>query len=132
MAAGAECRRLRGEAFDQYGGRRGTSERRLTGEQFVQDRRQPVDVGLGAQLPLARRLLGTHVCGRSDRRTRPGQAIVALVGPDPGDAEVGQQRVPAAQHDVLGLEIPMEDPVLVCILQSPGHLADESDGLIDR
>jgi hypothetical protein len=34
----------------------------------------------------------------------------------PGDAEVGDDGLAAGQHDILRLDVPMDDPVLVGVL----------------
>ncbi len=48
------------------------------------------------------------------------------------DPEVGDQGVPAAQQDVLRLDVPVDDPLPVGVGQRIGHLARELERLVHR
>jgi hypothetical protein len=71
-------------------------------------------------------LLGRHVGGRADHQPGGGQPGVAL---DRGDAEVGQLGgAVLADHDVLGLEVAVDDPGPVGGLQRVQQAQPEPGG----
>ncbi len=112
--------------------------RRTPSEQVIEDRPERVDVALGAvQIALPARLLGRHVRGRpehvavpSDVRARQrdvvfhgGLADLRIAVRDaPSQAPVHHQDLAElADHEVLGLEVAMDDPAAVGV----------ADGLAD-
>ena len=109
--------------------RRRALEWRPPGEHLVEDRAQGVDVGGGGDVRgRAAGLLGGHVAGRPHDVARPRQAGLALH--QLGQAEVGDLRdALLGQHDVGRLEVAMDDPVLVGVMQGAGQLLDELRGL---
>ena len=48
------------------------------------------------------------------------------------DPEVGDQRVPVVQQDVLGLDVAVDDAVPVRVVERVGDLARDAHGLVDR
>ena len=48
------------------------------------------------------------------------------------DPEIGDERTPAAQQDVLRLDVPMDDAVLVGVAQRIRHFARDANGFVDR
>ena len=48
-----------------------------------------------------------------------------------GHAEVGDQRVAAGEEDVVGLDVAVDDALLVRHGQGVGHVADDADRLWD-
>ncbi len=73
-------------------------------------------------------LLRAHVLGRPDERPGPGDA---LPGERPGDAKVHDPGVAVlVEHDVLGLEVAMDDPQLDGLPSEPfADLAGDRDRL---
>ena len=49
----------------------------------------------------------------------------------PGNAEVGHPRVPAREHDVLGLDVAVNDPAGVGIAKRLGHLARHLERVVE-
>ena len=43
----------------------------------------------------------------------------------PGDAEIGDHGLPAGEHDVLGLDVAVDDPVVVGVLQGAADFAGD-------
>src|SRR5258706_3978332 len=85
---------------------------RLTVKECVKDHPELVDVG-GRVDRLALHLFGRHVCRRSDHA--PGRRQPVLVVDELGDAEVEDLRLPAVgDEDVVGLEVAMDDRVVMC------------------
>ena len=68
---------------------------------------------------------------RANRYPRCGQALIARLGQSDGDAEVGEQRLPIVQEDVLGLDVAMDDALPVCEVERAGDLSHDPNGLVD-
>ena len=107
-----------------------TLEDRPTGQHLV--RNAPESILVGPCIDLASvDLLGAHVGGTSDGRTRhrermsPGSAYRA------GNPEIGDDRVPSRQENVVGLDVPMDDPYGVRIVQRPRDLPYNLNRLVD-
>ena len=107
-------------------------QRRRPGQQLVEDHSQRIDVGPRVDVHQRRvGLLGRHVRGSADDRPGVGQAQVG----EPlfrrlGDPEVDHLgRGPAVylgDHHVAGLEVAVDDPLLVSVLH---RLADRDEQL---
>jgi hypothetical protein len=77
-------------------------------------------------------LFRTHVRGRADRghgsRLRGRRRIQAA-----GDSEIEHHRVPSGQHDdVLRLDVPVDQSLIVGVAQRTGHLPRDPHGVLDR
>ena len=105
-------------------------ERRLTGEQSVQDRSQSVDVAQGRHQPLAPGgLLGSHVGRRAEDGARFGQAAIVL--DLLRQAEVAHMRFALLVKENVGrLEITVEDAALVGVVNSLGDRDHELRGVL--
>ena len=108
---------------DRLRGRAG--ERRVAGQHLVEHHAQRVDVGAGGDLPLAHRLLGPHVVRRAERHAGLGHPVAAGLARGQGDAEVGHQRAAVVQQDVLGLDVAVDHPVPVGVVERRGHLGGD-------
>ncbi|MQY16850.1 hypothetical protein SRB5_70530 [Streptomyces sp. RB5] len=87
---------------------RGVGERDFSGEEFVEDDAERVEVGVRAHRA-AHRLLRGHVRGAADGDAGAGEAGGVDVE-DGGDAEVQDGEVAlGADHDVAGLEVAVDD-----------------------
>ena len=69
---------------------------------------------------------------RADRHAGLGQLARRRLGDRPGDAEVGDQRVAVREQDVLGLDVAVDDALLVGVPERVGDLAGDPDGVVDR
>jgi hypothetical protein len=109
-------------------------ERRLAGQHLVEHAAQGVDVRARIDGALADRLLGAHVVRRAQREAGLGQPVVTrfVRRERPGDAEVGDQRMAAGQEDVLRLDVSVDHPMLVGVVQPVGHLTRDADGIGHR
>ena len=107
-------------------------ERRLAGEQFVEDRAQAVNVGGGADLgTVAGGLLGGHVAGRAGDHAR-GRRLGAG-HENLGQAEVGHVGlVVAVQEDVRGLQVAMHHALGVQMVDRPGDDAQQPHDRVER
>ena len=111
-------------------------ERRHAGQQFVQQYSQRVDIAARIHIQAVDvRLLGTHVQRRTDHQGKPG--VNRLVGqplPDGlGDAKVDDLRhrdpVEQRNQDVAGLDVPMNDPFLMGVLDGLANLDEQRQPL---
>src|SRR5688500_16893721 len=88
----------------------GPNERRLTREHLVEHACETVQIRATVDMPLADRLLGTHVGGRPERESGLRQLVIGG-GDRPRDTEVGDDCVSILDEDVLRLDIAMDESV---------------------
>ena len=110
-------RRVRGENLDQHrlGGRRG--EGRPPGKHLVQNTAERVDIPPGVHVTVARRLLWTHVVGRSELDSRLGDTPASYLGHSQRDTKVGDEWLAVLEQDVGGLDVPVDHPVPVRVFE---------------
>ncbi|CAM5562379.1 hypothetical protein STENM36S_09314 [Streptomyces tendae] len=115
----------------QHAERRGTGERDVAAEQFVQQHPEGVEVGVRAD-GAAHGLLRRHVGGRADGGAGVGEAGGVGVH-DGGDAEVedGDGAV-LLDHDVARLEVAVDDRHGVHGAQYGAQLGGDRDGPLPR
>ena len=111
--------------------RRRPGERGLADEHLVQHAAQRVEIGLGRDLPLPHRLLGTHVVRCSEGHARLGHPGAAGAAHRQGDPEVGHQRAAIVQQHVLGLDVSVDHPMAVGVVERSGHLGGDPHRLGD-
>jgi hypothetical protein len=100
----------------------------LTGEQFEEQDAQGVDIGLGGE-GLGLDLFGGQVGGGTgdDVSGSGGLVIAQLLG----DAEVGEEGVAVlVEQDVGGLDIAVDDALLVGGIQGGGDLVEQEGDLL--
>ena len=101
----------------------------LAGELLEEHDPEGEDVRRSGRL-LAARLLGAEVVDGAERR--PGQRHLGL-GHRPGDPEIGDLHRPvAADHDVAGLHVAVDDPPLVGGLERSGGVGSDPGRLARR
>jgi hypothetical protein len=66
-------------------------------------------------------LLRRHVERRPYAQAGFCQACLADASDAEGDPEVGDQRLPTAEQDITGLDVPVHNPRIVCGLERVGH-----------
>jgi hypothetical protein len=108
-------------AVEGHDRRRG-GQGNLAAEHLVEDDTQGIDVGAAVD-GLHQGVLRGHVLGGADADARPRQAR-GLVE-QPGNAEIGQQ----GAH--VGLDVAVDDALLVGVVQGIGQLGGDGDGQID-
>ncbi len=102
---------------------------RLAGDHFVEHRSERVEVGAGVGL-LAARLLGRDVDQRPHHRA--GVAVLQRIVQELRQAEVEHFDVPVvAQHDVLRLDVAVDDARLVGRPESARHADTDAEHLTD-
>ena len=116
-------------------------ERQLAGERLVGQHGERPAVGARVGGPGGEQLLGAHVLGRAhdgaDVRDRAHRGSRHLLG-DPEVQDLDEQLVTrrlgtAGDHeDVVGLDVAMDDPELVCLVQNPRDLIDDDANLERR
>ena len=104
--------------------------RRAARQHLVQHRAERVNIGPGRDFLLGGRLLGTHVvrCAQGQTRFRHASASGGAHGKR--DAEIRYHRTPIVQQDVLRLDVPMDDPVPVRVVERVGHLHRDAHRLV--
>src|SRR5580698_2539158 len=91
------------------------TERRLSGQQLVQDSAEAVDVNRGREHLLRPRLFGRHVRRRADYGPGNGQPAVALDSPrQPKIRHLGLAL--CIQQDIAGLEVPVQHATPVGVI----------------
>ncbi len=111
--------------LDGHRERRLAFEGDLPGDHLEQDDPDRVEVGAGIHLAQLD-LLGGHVLGRAEHDARPGDAVGLQ---EAGQSEVHDPGPPVVvDHDVLGLEVAVDDPDPVGFGQAFRHLAGDGRG----
>ena len=115
---------------------------RLTGEHLEQHAAERVDVGAGIDIGEPARLLGRHVARGPDRDPRRGHQVVGLevVGQHLVVLAAHLRHAPVehvglaevAEHDVLGLEVAVHDPVRVGELDREAHVRERAQQALQR
>ncbi|MCO5170068.1 MAG: hypothetical protein M9894_27345 [Planctomycetes bacterium] len=106
--------------------------RRAPGQRLVEDGRQRPQVGARVDL-VARGLLGAHVAQGADDPPRLGHVGARVAARRLGDPEVEEPHVPVVgQHDVVGLEVAVDDPRRVRLGQRLERLLPERQDLRRR
>ncbi len=117
-------------------GDRPPGKRRASGQHLVEHAPECPHVGAHVHV-LALHLLGTHVArGAEDdarRGDRVGRAVARRGGPRRlGEAEVDQLHPSVGrQHDVRRLQVAMDDPLAMCLLEPGDDLRRDADCLVD-
>ena len=123
VALGHERARALGHDPCHHCLRGGAGERRLGGEHLVQHGAQGVDVGTGGDLALAHGLLGAHVVRRAERHAGLGHSATARRGHGKRDTKIGDQRLAVVDQNVLGLDVAMDHPVAMGVVERARRLA---------
>ncbi len=105
---------------------------RLPGEAFIEDRPERVEVGPPVEAP-RRHLLGAEVGDRPDERPRLREAVL---GGRERQAEVHHPgadvaRVVARRHDVLGLDVAVDDAAGVAVVERLGDLRPDVEDVAE-
>ncbi len=113
-------------------------ERRLAGQQLVEDHAQRVDVdGRRDRLTSALSLLGCHVARGPHDRSRRGDAAPFRRLDPLGQAEVGHQgnqaieRIirAASEQDIGRLQVPVQDSALMSVMHGASHRRHQARGI---
>ena len=102
-------------------------KRQLAGEHFIEHYADGIDVGLAVGY-VASRLLRSDIMHRADRLIGHGAGRLVR---EARDAEVGHlDGAVLKQHDVLRLDVAVDDAALVRVLQSAQHLRGEMERVL--
>ena len=102
-------------------------------QHLVGDGAEGVHVGAAGDGALAHGLLGRHVVRRAERHAGLGHpAAAAGAGDGQRDAEVGHQRLAVVQQDVLRLDVAVDHPVPVGVVERGGHLGGQAHRVAHR
>ena len=132
VAHGAQMRnRLTQPLGDDRLGSR-PSVRRLPRQHLVQHTGQAVLVGSAIEPLLGARLLGTHVRRGAEREARFCEPLPPRAAHRQRDPEVRHHRLALVQHDILGLDIAMDDTTAVREVEGRGDRAGKAQRLVER
>jgi hypothetical protein len=102
-------------------------------EHLVAQDPEGIDVGPVVDVGVGRSLFGSHVDRCADRDSGRREAVgTGGLKHRFGHAEVGDQRVPPGQQDVVGLDVAVHDSATVREGQGIGDLAQDPGGILDR
>jgi len=104
---------------------------RIAGQHLVKHGTHRIHVAPRVQLPVAHGLLGTHVLRRADGKSRFGKPCTACLAYRQRDAEVSHLRLALHQQDVFGLDVPVDHPLPMGVVQRPGDGPGEFDGVVN-
>jgi hypothetical protein len=105
--------------------------RRLPGEHFVQHRAEGVHVTSRGDLFFRSRLFGTHVVRRTERKSRLGHASPRCCTHGERDTKVSDHRPAIVQENIFRLDVAMDHTVPVCVIESTGDIARDTDSFVD-
>ena len=115
--------------LDQAGQRAVGAEGRLPRQELIKNEAQRKDVGALVQV-LRQRLLGRHIFHGADHGAGLGHAFAFQ---RLGQAKIhNQDAARLFAHDVLRLQITVDDAHIVCGGQRPAHLLDDNDCFMGR
>src|SRR5207248_4529070 len=83
-------------------------------------------------VPLAPRLLGTHIRGWADRESRLRERLTPSGADRAGDAEVSDDGMSSFNEDVLGFDVAMHEPASMRVAQRFGHLCGDTQRVFER
>ena len=127
----AQGRGLLRDDLDEEGGDRLAAEGLLAGHHLVEDAADREEVAAPVD-DAAPGLLRAHVGRRPEQAPGHREVLAPLVG-HLRDAEVGDPHVvPGLDHDVRGLDVAVDDAVLVRVAQSVRHLGPDRRRALDR
>ena len=102
------------------------------GQHFVQHATQGVEIAPAVQRGLAGPLFRTHVRHRTHHQAAGGEPVGGGLVHRAGHAEIGDDGMPAGEHDVLGLQIPVHHADAVGVDHRFRHVAADAQGIFQR
>ena len=103
----------------------------FTRQQFIQYRAERVDVGAVVDVRVRRRLLRRHVVRRAQRQTRLREPPTGRGAHRQRNAEVRDIRATVTQENVFRLDVPVNDTLVVRVLQRVRYLGGDIQCLVD-
>src|SRR5262245_18075640 len=103
----------------------------LAPQHFVEDAPEAIEVTATVDRS-ARTLFRAHIRGGSEHYSRPRQRFTSCRPQSGRDSEVSDNGAAVGQQDVSWLDVSMNHPTTVGVVEGLGRLARESHGLVDR
>ena len=111
-------------------------ERRISGEHLEPDYSERIDVRPMVRRRICRSLLGRHIRECAERYSARSEGATAIlpsgVGQRLGNTEISDDRCVAGEHDVLRLDVTMNNTVCVRIRQRRGDVPEYPQCVGDR
>ena len=115
---------------DALDGRSG--KRRLSRQHLVQHATEGIDVTSAVEVPLTRRLFGTHVGRSSYSNTGLCEFFIIALADGARDSEIGNHGRPTGQHDVLWFDISVYHAMRVSMTQTQRRLTSDLQRIRNR
>jgi hypothetical protein len=106
--------------------------RRFSGQHLIENGTERVDVSLRAGIPFTGRLLRAHVVRGSQAESGFREPRATRRADREGDPEVGHEGPSTAEQNIGGLDVPVDDTVLVGDLKRVADLLHDPHALVDR
>jgi hypothetical protein len=100
-------------------------ERGLATKHLVQDTSESIDIGSLIYRNFAGRLFRAHVGGSAGPQSLGGPPLSRGRIHGPSNAEIRYQCMAAAEQDVLGLYVSVDEPAMVRVSQRVGHFPSD-------
>ena len=100
---------------------------RLPGEHLVDHGAERVDVAARIERAVAGGLFRAHVLRCAEGEARLREAVPSGLLHGERDAEVREHRFAVLQHDVLGLDVAVDHPLAVRVVERSRHLTGDVD-----
>ncbi len=110
---------------------RGSGERWLAAQHLEQDAAQAVDIGARVRGRSRHGLLGAHVPGCAHHDPGRRELLATRLADRPRDPEVQDHGLAAREQDVLGLDVAVDHPVPMGVVEGRRHLAGDLHGVLD-
>ena len=108
-------------------------KRRPPGQELVRHGAHGVDVHPVVEVRVGRGLLRRHVGRSAERHAGGGELLPAgRLAHRLGHAEIGDERVPAGEHHVVGLDVAVHHALAVGVGQRVHHLDQDLDRVVHR
>ncbi len=115
-----------------HGLRRRPGERRLAGQHFVEHTSQRVDIAASVELLLAGGLLRAHVQGGTEGEGARGNGGFSRHFDGAGNTEVQDDGALFGQHNVFRLDISVDVPAFVGVIEGTRYIGGDLEGVLQR
>jgi len=99
---------------------------------FVENAAEAVDVRPAIEVGIGHPLLGTHVGRRTEGNAGRRELSLSHGAYRARDAEIGDERLPVLEEDILRLDVAVNYPVTVRVVERARDLGRDAQGFVER